>query len=138
MQIRSDSIIISDRFPSELRIKNSIIETIIKKIKNDSDSRKIDCEELFLIIDEALTNAMEHGNNWDPNKHVDVQITKTNDYFSISIEDEGPGFDINRYTGKNPGLKLNPRGRGIQIIRHFCEPRWNNAGNKIDFRINIE
>jgi serine/threonine-protein kinase RsbW len=138
MQIYGDNLIINDRFPSEIRTKDSIIETIISRIKNDSGSEKIDYDELFLIIDEALTNAMEHGNNWDPQKHVDVKILKTDDYLSISIEDEGQGFNINQYSKKNSEPNLNPRGRGIQIIKHYCKPKWNNAGNKIDFNINIK
>jgi serine/threonine-protein kinase RsbW len=138
MKAHGDNIIINDSFPSELSTKNDIIETIVNKIKNDSDSKKIDYNELFLIIDEALTNAMEHGNHWDPHKHVDVKITKTDDYLSISIEDEGPGFNINKYSKKDSKPNLNPRGRGIQIIKHFCKPKWNNAGNKIDFSINTK
>jgi anti-sigma regulatory factor (Ser/Thr protein kinase) len=138
MHILSDNIIINDRFPSALSNKNNIIETIIGRIKDNSDSAKIDFEELFLIIDEALTNAMEHGNHWDPHKHVDVKITKTNEYISVSIEDEGTGFNIDRYSEYDAEPNLNPRGRGIQIIKHFCRPNWNNTGNKINFSIDIK
>jgi anti-sigma regulatory factor (Ser/Thr protein kinase) len=138
VQILSDNVIINDRFSSALSNKNNIIETIISRIKNNSDVTKIDYEELFLIIDEALTNAMEHGNHWDPSKHVNVKITKTNEFISISIEDEGPGFNINQYSESEAEPNLNPRGRGIQIIKHFCRPNWNLTGNKINFCIDIK
>jgi anti-sigma regulatory factor (Ser/Thr protein kinase) len=138
MHILSDNIIINDQFPSALSNKNNIIETIIGRIKDNSDSAKIDYEELFLIIDEALTNAMEHGNHWDPCKHIDVKITKTNEYISVSIKDEGTGFNINQYSENDAEPNLNPRGRGIQIIKHFCRPKWNNTGNKINFCIDIK
>jgi anti-sigma regulatory factor (Ser/Thr protein kinase) len=138
MQIHGDKVIISDSFPTTLSNKNYIIETIINSIKNNTRTPKIDFEELYLIIDEAITNAMEHGNHWNPCKNVDVNISKTDDYLSISIEDEGTGFNINQYTEKNTEPNLNPRGRGIKIIKHFCKPNWNNTGNKINFCINIK
>lgn len=138
MQTNSDNIIINDRFPSALSKKNNIIKTVITKIRDNAGSIKIDYSELFLIIDEALTNAMEHGNNWDPHKHVDIKITKTKDYLSISIEDEGTGFNINQFSQNDAEPNLDPRGRGIQIIKHFCRPRWNNTGNKINFCIDIK
>jgi serine/threonine-protein kinase RsbW len=138
MKIFSDNIIINDRFPSTINNKNHIIETIINRIKEFTCVTKIDFDELFLVIDEAITNAMEHGNHWDPDKLVDVKITSTGEYVSITIEDEGTGFNIDKYTVADSSPNLNPRGRGIQIIRHFCRPNWNNTGNQINFCIDLK
>ena len=137
MEIKSENVIINEKFPSSPINKNTIINLIINKIKQNSIPKKIDYNELFLIIDEALTNAMEHGNHWDPLKHVNVMITHKNDYLIITIEDEGSGFDTENYN-KTDTKNLNLRGRGIQIIKHFCNPVWNSTGNQINFNIDIE
>lgn len=137
MEIKSNNIIINDRFPSTGFNKNTIINLIINKIKQHSIPKKIDYSEIYLVIDEALTNAMEHGNNWDPGKLVNIRVTHKNDSLMISIEDEGTGFDTEHYqhSGKN---NLNLRGRGIRIIKHFCNPKWNSRGNRINFKIEVE
>ena len=134
---KSDNIIINDKFPSSPINKHTIITLIIDKIKQNTTLKKIDYSELFLIIDEAITNAMEHGNNWDPLKHVQVTITHDTKCIKITIEDEGTGFDTNNYS-KAGADNQSSRGRGIQIIKHFCEPEWNAAGNQINFRIDVQ
>ena len=137
MMEKSRNVIIDDSFPSIPGNQNQIIDIIINRIKEFSVSIMIDYDELYLIIDEALSNAMEHGNHWDPHKLVDVKIIQTNDYISITIEDEGSGFNIREYSETEvPNLAC--RGRGIQIIKHFCKPLWNDHGNMINFCIDIK
>ncbi len=138
METNSKNVIIDEKFPSFISDKNNIINIIIDRIKKHPATSKIDCNELFLIIDEALTNAMEHGNQWDPGKHVYIRIIRRKKYISISIEDEGKGFDINRHYAFDNTHSLNPRGRGIHIIKHFCKPNWNDTGNQINFSIDIK
>lgn len=137
MEINSKKVIIDEIFPSNPLNKYSIINKIINKIKECSIPKCIDYDEVYLIIDEALTNAMEHGNNWDPHKNVKVIVTHNDDYLLITIEDEGKGFNTEnyKYTKVN---NLDDRGRGIHIIKHFCNPYWNSTGNQINFSIDIE
>ena len=44
-----------------------------------------------------------------PDKHVDVTITKTSEYLSISIEDEGSGFQHKSVTGKRRKCRFKPQ-----------------------------
>src|SRR5579864_6478288 len=46
-----------------------------------------------LAIEEALTNAIKHGNRLHPKKKVKVEARVSRKRFEIWIEDEGPGFD---------------------------------------------
>ena len=39
--------------------------------------------------------------------------------FQVSIEDEGPGFDLDRH--QPPGDPMSERGRGIPLIRHHAQ-----------------
>lgn len=50
---------------------------------------------LKLQTRKALENAVVHGNHENPGKHVDVRFRLEPDSVSISLKDEGQGFDIN-------------------------------------------
>ena len=48
---------------------------------------------LMLMASEAVTNGMEHGNAFDPEKEVIIEYVVFADYVMITVEDEGPGFE---------------------------------------------
>src|SRR5215468_8138981 len=53
-------------------------------------------KELFgirLAMEEALVNAIKHGNREDPGKQVRVRYVAAVHQFMIEIQDEGRGFD---------------------------------------------
>lgn len=128
----------SASYPSKKGSRNRIIEEVVSRINVHNINLGLSKEELFLVIDEALTNAMEHGNKWDPSRMVRIEVQKNTHHLEITIEDEGQGFNY-----KNAGLSdgvlknLKPRGRGVYIIKQFCEPTWNEKGNKILLRFPI-
>jgi two-component sensor histidine kinase len=120
-------------YPTSRDNRKNIIDEVIDKIKADNILLFISDEELYLVIDEALTNAMEHGNRWDAGKRVKVKVTKYPDLLHVYIADEGEGFDIRNTLLDNSSVKsLKPRGRGLYIVRQFCKPGWNEKGNEID------
>ncbi len=125
--------IINATYPSIKTNRNKIIDTVLKAITETPISIKIKQNELFLIIDEALTNAMGHGNNWNPEKYVKIKVTPKSKHVSIIIRDEGAGFNTDFINIKPESL--NPGGRGIHIIKHFCNPKWNKTGNQINLKI---
>jgi len=133
---REHIVIMNQSFPSHRKIRKKIIKSIIKKLKEHSVSITLNQNELYLIVDDALTNALEHGNQWDPDKMITVTVTREPDRLNISIMDEGIGFDTS-LADKTPEeiKKLIPRGRGIYIIRQFCNPTWNEQGNQITLHI---
>jgi serine/threonine-protein kinase RsbW len=46
-----------------------------------------------LAVEEALVNAIKHGNQLDPDKRVRVRYSVAGETFHIHITDEGPGFN---------------------------------------------
>ncbi len=125
-------------YPSLKDSRKKIIEEIIKEIKNNRISISLSNDELYLVIDEALTNAMEHGNQWNPNKLVSVRVVKNSKYMNIMIGDEGTGFRSDALQHTQDSVRnLKPRGRGIYIIRQFCQPSWNQSGNQITLQFKV-
>ncbi len=125
-------------FPSLKDSRKGIVNAVIEKIQEKGLSTRLSGDELYLIIDEAVTNAMEHGNKWDPEKKVLISVLKNSRHLKIRVSDEGKGFACGRYddTSADPG-PLTLRGRGIKIIRQFCSPRWNDCGNCIELIIDL-
>lgn len=136
MDINNDTII-ENAYPSLIGSRKKIIDSLLKKIKSIHVNLKLAEEDLFLVIDEALTNAMEHGNKWDPQKFVYIKVAIDSKYLSISIKDEGNGFNTS-CNDKINHKSLKSRGRGLNIIKHYCNTAWNTAGNQINISIELQ
>jgi serine/threonine-protein kinase RsbW len=128
----------SRTYPSLKDSRKRIIEEVISVIARDGTPVNLTTDELYLVIDEALTNAMEHGNRWNPEKNINIRVGKNLRQLFISIRDQGKGFDKSAMNMKEGSIRnIKPRGRGIYIIKHFCSPEWNESGNEITLRFDL-
>ncbi|MEZ6058891.1 MAG: ATP-binding protein [Planctomycetaceae bacterium] len=118
-----------------------------------------------IAMEEALLNACLHGNleldsrlregdgvaferlaryrlERDPwrSRQVRVFAAISPRQASITVEDEGPGFDPNDLPDPtDPENLLKPHGRGILMMRLFLDDvRWNERGNKVTMIKNAE
>jgi serine/threonine-protein kinase RsbW len=86
-----------------------------------------------LSLDEALINAIKHGNKLDPNKKVIVEAKITPDHAEIVVEDEGPGFD--RSSVPDPTCEENLErlhGRGILLMEaYMTEVEFTRGGRRV-------
>ena len=96
--------------------------------------RKVDENIIFdvhVAFEEALRNAMIHGNRMDPQKMVIVDAELENDRIVICVEDEGEGFD---HAGlPDPTLDeniLKESGRGVYMIKHLMDDVVYKDGGK--------
>jgi len=71
-----------------------------------------------LCLEEALVNAVDHGNECDPSKVVRIEMTEEGDTCVIRVYDEGRGFSPNDI--HLPQLET-MNGRGICLIRYCME-----------------
>ena len=85
---------------------------------------------LKLALEEALINAVKHGNKLDPKKRVRGYATVTAEMAVIEVQDEGPGFE--RQAIPDPTLEENlekTSGRGILLIEAYTdEVEWTDRG----------
>lgn len=86
-----------------------------------------------LALEEALANAIKHGNCCDPGKCVTVQFHVGPRTVRITIEDEGGGFNPRRVPDPTCDENLEkPCGRGVMLMRVYMnEVKYNAAGNKV-------
>jgi len=119
--------------------RSEIIHAVKTIIRNNNLSPAMSDYELTLVIDEAITNAMEHGNNWDRNKKIYVNVWIDMNTLHLSVEDEGEGFDFEHFKSEcAQGNKIARRGRGLMLINYFCAPVWKKSGRLIELSIPLE
>ncbi|MBN1420786.1 MAG: ATP-binding protein [Planctomycetes bacterium] len=95
--------------------------------------READKGILALCLDEAMRNAILHGNEGEFRKKVRLRIVLGSEMWWIVIEDEGPGFAPNQIPDaeQEDSLWLEG-GRGIRLIEHFMdEVRFYRNGSCI-------
>ncbi|HEV8060945.1 MAG TPA: ATP-binding protein [Gemmataceae bacterium] len=93
-------------------------------------------KEIFgiqLAVEEALVNAMKHGNNLDKSKKVHIAYGVSPERFDIRIMDEGPGFDPEEVPDPTAVENLErPCGRGLMLMRHYMsEVSFGPRGNAV-------
>src|SRR5262245_55109129 len=72
------------------------VPVIQDSIAKDLKARRFAEKDIFgirLALEEALVNAIKHGNRLDPLKKVHINYKVTTRRFDIAIADEGPGFN---------------------------------------------
>ena len=84
-----------------------------------------------LSLEEAIVNGIKHGNRDDPRKSVRVDYSVSGEHFTVSVEDEGPGFDpIGVPDPLAPENLERPGGRGVFLMRHYMTSvEYNERGN---------
>lgn len=86
-----------------------------------------------LAMEEAIINAIQHGNKLDSTKKVKIGLTLDDDKAIVSVTDEGEGFDLNSVV--NPTLDENleaTSGRGIALMKAYMDSiDYNETGNQV-------
>ena len=86
-----------------------------------------------LAVEEALNNAIRHGNAMDPAKTAELVYEVTNEQVEIRVSDEGSGFDCHEVP--DPTLDENldkPTGRGLMLMRAYMDTvEYNQKGNEL-------
>jgi serine/threonine-protein kinase RsbW len=114
--------------------------TEVRPVQDDIESAlqtnqfgETDVFAIKLAVEEALVNAIKHGNQLDPEKKVRVGYSVDDERFRISISDEGPGF--NPADVPDPTDEINcdrPCGRGVFLIKNFMTTvEYHGCGNTI-------
>ncbi len=86
-----------------------------------------------LAMEEALVNAILHGNRLDADKRVHIDCRLAPELVRIEITDEGDGFDPSTIPNPTDPERLEcPSGRGVMLIKAFMSRVWYNAkGNSV-------
>jgi serine/threonine-protein kinase RsbW len=118
--------------PSDL----SAIEPVIQSILNELQKNNYSHDAIFathLAVEEALANAIKHGNKKDPDKQVFIRFQVDGERAFIAVRDEGEGFkpdDVPDPTADENIEKTS--GRGIMLMRtYMSEVSFSQQGDEV-------
>jgi serine/threonine-protein kinase RsbW len=115
--------------PSEARNVQALIEQHLR-------SNQFEDPEIFsikLALEEALVNAIKHGNQMDRSKKVYIQFNVNRERFDVRIVDEGNGFALEDVPDPMAPENLERAcGRGLLLMRHYMtEVTFHAPGNRL-------
>jgi len=126
--------------PSQLKFIKGIAHNIIADAKlMGYDERELR-DKIPVTVDEAVTNAIKHGNKFQEDKRVTIDVSMNIERIKIVVIDEGKGFDVSSVPDPTVPMNfLKPSGRGILFMNiGMDEVRYNERGNiltLIKFRV---
>lgn len=87
-----------------------------------------------MAVEEAVMNAIKHGNAEDREKKVHVLCRLEPDRFYAKISDQGPGFRPDEIADPTAESNLEKTsGRGVMLMKTFVdECRFNSCGNSVE------
>jgi serine/threonine-protein kinase RsbW len=100
----------------------NLVEKLIDEIKTEHNIHEECYGNMLVAVTEAVNNAMQHGNKFDPDKKVNINYEIDPDQVSFVITDEGPGFDyMNLPDPTDPENIEKTSGRGVFLMKHLAD-----------------
>lgn len=104
---------------SDTAAGQAVQEKIIALLEANEFSTR-DVFGMRLSLEEAIVNAIKHGNGYDPDKSVTISCDVSSERVIVSIEDQGDGFDLSSVPDPTDDINLDkPSGRGIMLMHSF-------------------
>jgi len=118
--------------PSDVVVGRRVLEEVLEQL-GARQWRRRDVFSVHLAMEEALVNAIVHGNRLDPEKQVRVSCRLSPEVVRIKITDQGEGFDVDAVPDPTDPDRLEaPSGRGVLLIRSFMSRvEYNLRGNSV-------
>jgi serine/threonine-protein kinase RsbW len=110
------------------RILNSTLESadFVESVALQSAQKAgffgIALEKIGLAVREIVINAIIHGNGLNSQKKVFVTIARTRRQLTVTVWDQGSGFDLDRLPDpRSTEALLKKSGRGIYLAQAFMD-----------------
>jgi len=116
---------------SRLAAVSKTIDRVLEKIKGIPGVEPY-LEEISLALDEALTNAIIHGNREDPRKQVEIcGGYDQHGNLLLAVTDEGQGFNPETIPDPTAGENIySTHGRGVYLIHQLMDHAEYRLGGR--------
>ncbi len=136
--IRISGGVVRATIPSDFNAGRDVQQAIMNEVLKHN----FGTETTFAIriaLEEAIVNAIKHGNRLDPAKKVHVEARVTPKRAEIVIEDEGPGFDRKHVPDPTAEENLYKcSGRGVLLIESYMDSEWSHGGRRVRMVKNVK
>ncbi|HEU5021652.1 MAG TPA: ATP-binding protein [Bryobacteraceae bacterium] len=108
-------------YPSTLESVDTV-EVDVLKAAVDVGFGEDEQHGIGMAVRECMVNAVVHGNRYNKNKHVHVNVRKSAGDFEVRIRDEGEGFDHSQVPDPlDEANVLRHSGRGLFLMGAFMD-----------------
>lgn len=123
------------RLPSEPDVCANVTELLLEQLEEFGWTGK-DTFGIHMAFEEAMMNAIRHGNECDEDKEVHVVISITDTNFYAKITDQGCGFDPDSIPDPTDDDNVDKScGRGVMLMKNFIdEVIFNSKGNSVELK----
>jgi serine/threonine-protein kinase RsbW len=119
---RAGEVLLERSFPSRLDLKQEALDAIAATLIARGMVVEDDRTWLVLCLDEAVVNAMVHGNEGDPGLPVEVRVAADDQRWTITVSDQGAGFSAEQVPdAADPESLLLEHGRGIRLLSEWLD-----------------
>lgn len=127
-----DSLLTELVVPNDFRSAKQPEEVILRRLEQFG----YEPDTVFAIklaLEEAITNAVKHGNRCDASKSIVVRFHVDSDRAIIMVRDQGPGFAVANVPDPTAEENLErPNGRGIMLMQSYMSRVcYNDDGNEV-------
>lgn len=115
-----------------------VVEKLVNQICENFKISEDHYGNILVALTEAVNNAIQHGNQNNPSKHINISFNLRPDHISFTIKDEGPGFDYSHIPDPTAPENIEkPNGRGVFLMKNLADSvefEDNGSTVKLDFK----
>ena len=111
-------IVFDQTIKSTFELAAETVDGIIDILREQFHMDKAVLFRVSFMLREVINNAVEHGNQFDEDKTIHIQVALVDNRLTFAIEDQGEGFVL-KVTEQIPDHHLRVRNRGIYLIKEF-------------------
>lgn len=126
------------KLPSNLmsiNVLDSFVQDVVHQYKINQEVHG----NMLISLTEAVTNAITHGNHYDENKVVHINLQKKSDTIAIRVSDQGCGFDPESVPDPTCDENIcKCGGRGVFLMQRLCDQiQYKDNGRTVEMHFKI-
>ena len=121
------------KIASQVDLGVEVIRNFIAHLENRGWPAK-DVFAIHMAMEEAVMNAIKHGNKRDAAKEVHVILKTHEQGLYVKVTDQGDGFDPNDVPDCTADENLEKTsGRGLMLMKSYMDSvKYNQKGNSVE------
>ena len=130
----TNEIIFSSTF-EEIEKLEGFLNTLQSDLSFDDEAYA----KMMLVVSEAVTNGIMHGNQQDASKKVTLSVESNGSLITFVVTDEGEGFDPDDIPDPlEEDNLLNTSGRGVFLMGEYADKaEYSNNGTTLTLAFSI-
>jgi serine/threonine-protein kinase RsbW len=116
-----------------------LVERMIEDVCDLFEVGEDNFGNILIAVTEAVNNAIQHGNKFDPAKNIQISFKSNKKQISFVVQDEGNGFDYTQIPDPTAPENIEkPHGRGIFLMNSLADKvEFEDAGKTVQLYFNL-